>query len=123
MRSIEFRIIWNSMLWHVVTRGAVRGCPNSLFCISNIVMLRFESMHMSLSLFHIIFSCHVCYFVIISLFLICCPIFTGPNRASYNTLMKLCQIISWLITCIWHILNLMLQIPLKKKSHAIRSRE
>ena len=76
-------------------------------------MLCFESMHISLSLFHMIFNCHVCYFVIIFLFPICCcnvdkhwfcmfisylachhfnamlPVGIYPNRASYNSLMKL----------------------------------
>ena len=70
---------------------------------------------MFLSLFHMIFNCHVCYFVIIFLFPICCcnfnkhwfrmfiaisdhachhfnamlPVEIYHNRASYNTLMKL----------------------------------
>ena len=44
----------------------------SLFWISNIVMSRFELMRMYLSLFHIFCSCHICYFIIISSFPICC---------------------------------------------------
>ena len=71
-------------------------------------------MHMSLSLFYMIFNCHVCYFVIIVYFqfavvilanisFVCLspfqilhvtistmsPVRIYPNRASYNTLMKL----------------------------------
>ena len=116
MRSIKFRIIWESMLRHVVTRGAVRGCPN-------VAILNFKHCYVACALSQCICSCHyftsfsIAMYAILSLFFYfqfavamltnigfvrlspfqilhvtastMSPVGIYPNRASYNTLMKL----------------------------------
>ena len=131
MRSIEFRIIWESMLWHVVTKGAVRGC-------CNVAILNFKHCYVAFWVNAYVPRMLVYYYF---LFPICCCNFNKHWFRTFITISYLachrfnyvaCWNLPWqdllqypdealldyfMLDHDWHILNLMLQVLLRKKNN------